>query len=112
MFQHPGTGAGREGQESRPIWTHSDRQKKGQEGGAKIERPKDAAKGSEEFQETIRTNKNIIVWLAYQQGIIFQRFKGKEFGVSSSTISFKIAIIGLINYYPKMKNYIRCLYIF
>ena len=77
-----------------------------------VERPKDAAKFSEEFEETIRTNKNIIVWLAYQQGIIFQRFKGKEFGFSRSTISFKIAIIGLINYYPKMKNYLRCLYIF
>ena len=55
-------------------------------------------------------------WLEYQQRIIFQNFKQKEkfikmiteFSVSTSTISFKIAILGLINQYPKMKNSSLC----
>ena len=51
-----------------------------------------------------------IAWLAYQQGTIFRKFNKKEkfakmiteFGVSRSTISFKIALVGLMTQYPKM----------
>ena len=46
-----------------------------------------------------------IVWLAYQEGTIFQKFKKREkcskmvseFGVRRSTISFKIAVAKLID---------------
>ena len=46
-----------------------------------------------------------IVWLEYQEGIIFQRFKEKdkfstmitEFGVGKSVISFRITIAALTN---------------
>ena len=51
------------------------------------------------------------MWLAYQQGIIFQRFKEKEkfanmiteFDVIRSITSFEIAIVGVINKYPEIK---------
>ena len=64
------------------------------------------------FKISRRSNKKNIAWLADHQGVIFQRFKKKEtfakmiteFGVSRSTISFKIAIVRLINQYPKIKN--------
>ena len=54
-----------------------------------------------------------MVWLAYYQGQIFQKFKEKErfvsdmvlkFGVSKSTIVFKIALKKLIDDCPRIKN--------
>ena len=61
--------------------------------------------------------------MAYHQGELFQKFKEKEqfvilvlqFGVTKSTIIFKIALLKLINIYPKIKysslflNYLRYL---
>ena len=52
--------------------------------------------------------------LTYHQGQIFQKFKEKEqfvsmvsqFGVSKSTIGFKIALFKLINNYLKIKNFL------
>ena len=38
----------------------------------------DAAKVIQEFEEIIRNKKSDIVWLAYYQGQIFQKFKEKE----------------------------------
>ena len=63
-----------------------------------VDRLDDAAKVILEFQEIIRSNKKNTVWLAYQQDVIFQKFKEKEkfanmiteFGVSKSNISFKM----------------------
>ena len=57
--------------------------------------------------------KSDIVWLAYHQGKIFQKFRSKErfingmvlkFKVSKSTIVFKIALSKLIDDYSKIKN--------
>ena len=73
----------------------------------------DAAKVIHEFEEIIKNKKSDIVWLAYYQGKIFQKFRSKErfvndvvtkFKVSKSTIVFKIALCKLIDKYPKIKN--------
>ena len=77
------------------------------------ESKEDAAKVSHEFEEIIKNKKSDIVWLAYYQGKIFQKFRSKErfvndvvtkFKVSKSTIVFKIALCKLIDEYPKIKN--------
>ena len=78
-----------------------------------MESQEDAAKVIHEFEEIIKNKKSDIVWLAYYQGKIFQKFKSKErfvndmvtkFKVSKSTIVFKIALWRLIDKYPKTKN--------
>ena len=51
-----------------------------------------------------------ILWLTYQKGQIFEQFKlnenfiamAKEFGISKSTILFKISIAKFVNKYPRM----------
>ena len=77
------------------------------------ESEEDAAKVIHEFEEIIKNKKSDIVWLAYYQGKIFQKFKSKErfvndmvtkFKVSKSTIVFKIAFCRFIDEYPKIKN--------
>ena len=77
------------------------------------ESEEDAAKVIHEFEEIIKNKKSDIVWLAYYQGKIFQKFRSKErfvndvvtkFKVSKSTIVFKIALCKLIDEYPKIKN--------
>ena len=77
------------------------------------ESKEDAAKVIYEFEEIIRNKKSDIVWLAYHQGKIFQKFRSKErfvndmvskFKVSKSTIVFKIALSRLIDDYPKIKD--------
>ena len=61
----------------------------------------DAVKAVQEFEQIIQNKKSNIVWLAYYQGQIFQKFREKErfisdmvlkFHVSKSTIVFKIAL--------------------
>ena len=78
-----------------------------------MESQEDAAKVIHEFEEIIKNKKSDIVWLAYYQGKIFQKFRSKErfvndvvtkFKVSKSTIVFKIALCRLIDEYPKIKN--------
>ena len=73
----------------------------------------DAVKAVQEFEQIIQNKKSDIVWLAYYQGQIFQKFREKErfisdmvskFKVSKSTIVFKIALKKLIDDYPKIKN--------
>ena len=77
------------------------------------ESEEDAAKVIHEFEEIIKNKKSDIVWLAYYQGKIFQKFRSKErfvndivtkFKVSKSTIVFKIALSRLIDKYPQIKN--------
>ena len=77
------------------------------------ESEKDAAKVIHEFEEIIRNKRSDIVWLAYHQGKIFQKFRSKErfindmilkFKVIKSTIVFKIAFSRLIDHYPKIKD--------
>ena len=66
----------------------------------------------QEFEEIIKNKKSDIIWLAYYQGQIFQKFKEKEqivsmvlkFNVSKSTIIFKITLSKLIDEYPKIKD--------
>ena len=61
----------------------------------------DAIKAVQEFEQIIQNKKSGIVWLAYYQGQIFQKFREKKrfvsdmvlkFHVSKSTIVFKIAL--------------------
>ena len=77
-----------------------------------IESEEDAAKVIPKFEEIIKNKKSDIVWLAYYQGKIFQKFRSKErfvndvvtkFKVSKSTIVLKIALNKLIGKYPKIK---------
>ena len=72
-----------------------------------------AANVIQKFEEIIKNKKRDIVWLAYHQGKIFQKFKSKErfvndmvskFKVSKSAIVFKISLIRLIVDYPKIKD--------
>ena len=85
------------------------------------ESEKDAAKVIHEFGEIIRNMKSDIVWLAYHQGKIFQKFRSKErfindmvlkFKVSKSTIVFKIALSRLIDDYPKIKDSLLSIHYF
>ena len=86
-----------------------------------MESQQDAAKVIHEFEEIIKNKKSDIVWLAYYQGKIFQKFRSKEqlvndvvtkFKVSKSTIVFKIALSRLIDKYPKIKNSLLSLHYF
>ena len=81
----------------------------------------DAVKAIQEFEQIIQNKKSDIVWLAYYQGQIFQKFKEKErfvsdmvlkFGVSKSTIVFKIALKKLIDDFPRIKNSLLSLQLF
>ena len=72
------------------------------------ESQEDVAKVIHEFEEIIKNKKSDIVWLAYYQGKIFQKFRSKErfvndvvtkFKVSKSTIVLKIALSKLIDKY-------------
>ena len=67
----------------------------------------------QDFEQIIQNKKSDIVWLAYYQGQIFQKFREKEqfisdmvstFKVSKSTIVFKIALRKLIDDCPKIKK--------
>ena len=78
-----------------------------------MESQEDAAKVIHEFEEIIKNKKSDIVWLAYHQGKIFQKFRSKErfvngvvtkFKVSKSIIVFKITLRRLIDAYLKIKN--------
>ena len=73
----------------------------------------DAVKVIQEFEQIIRNKKSDIMWLAYYQGQIFQKFREKEtflsnmvlkFHVSKSTIVFKIALKKLIDDFSKLKD--------
>ena len=78
-----------------------------------MESEEDAAKVIPKFEEIIKNKKSDIVWLAYYQGKIFQKFRSKErfvndvvtkFKVSKSMIVFKIALSKLIDKYPKINK--------
>ena len=73
----------------------------------------DAVKGVQEFEQIIQNKKSDIVWLAYYQGQIFQKFREKErfvsnmvlkFHVNKSTVVFKIVLKKLIDDFPKIKD--------
>ena len=47
-----------------------------------MQKNEDAVKAIQEFEQIIHNKKSNIVWLAYYQGQIFQKFRGKEWFVS------------------------------
>ena len=65
-----------------------------------------------EMKKIIKSNKCTILWLAYQQGKIFEKFKNNNkfinmvnyFEISKSTMVFKISIVRFLNNYPKVKK--------
>ena len=73
----------------------------------------DAIKVIQDFEQITQNKKSDIVWLAYYQGQIFQKFTENErfisdmvlkFHVSKSTIVFKTALKKLIYDFPKTKT--------
>ena len=81
----------------------------------------DAIKVIQDFEQITQNKKSDIVWLAYYQGQIFQKFREKErfisdmvlkFHVSKSTIVFKIALKKLIDDFPKIRNSLLSLHYF
>ena len=77
------------------------------------ENKEDAANIIHVFEEIIKNQKSDIVWLAYRQGKVFQKFRLKKqfvndmvskFKVSKSTIVYKAALSRLIHEYPKIKD--------
>ena len=78
-----------------------------------MESEEDAAKIIYNLEKIIKNKKSDIVWLAYYQGKIFQKYRSKErfvndmvskCKVSKSTIVFKIALSKLFDKYPYIKN--------
>ena len=78
----------------------------------KTSNPNDATELVKKLDKLTKCSKNnILVW-AYQQGKVFQKFKSNnkfvsavtEFGISKTTINFKIDIVKFIENYPKMKK--------
>ena len=74
--------------------------------------PNDAIELVKKLDKLSKCSKNnILVW-AYQQRKLFQKFKSNnkfvsavtEFGISKTTINFKIDIVKFIENYPKMKK--------
>ena len=85
------------------------------------ESEEDAAEFIHKFEEIIKNKKSDIVWLAYHQGKIFQKFRSKErfvndmvseFKVRKSTAVFKIALSILIDEYPNIKDSLLSLHYF
>lgn len=65
-----------------------------------------------EFEEIIKSKKINTVWLACQQGKVFENFKEnakfiemvEQFEVSKSTITFELNIVKIIVKHPKIKK--------
>ena len=74
--------------------------------------PNDAIELVKKLDKLTKCSKNNILMWAYQQGKVFQKFKMNnkfvsvvtEFGISMTTINFKIDIVKFIETYPKMKK--------
>ena len=74
--------------------------------------PNDAIELVKKIDKLTKHNKNNILMLAYQQGNVFQKFKQNstfvnavtEFGISKTTINFKIDVVNFINQYPAMRK--------
>ena len=78
-----------------------------------VKSPDEAVEKVNNMEKVIKSNKCNILWLAYQQGQIFEKFKlnenfidiVKELGINTSTILFKISIVKFVNNYPRMKKF-------
>ena len=72
----------------------------------------DATKLSKKMDYMIKSEKKNILFIAYQQGEIFKRFKTNRkfisavsaFKISKTTINSKIDILKFIDIYPKMQT--------
>ena len=70
-----------------------------------IKSPDEAVNAANNMEKIIRSKKSNILWLAYQQGQVFKKFKVngnfidmvKKLGISTSTILFKIVIAKFVN---------------
>ena len=51
----------------------------------------DAVKANQEFEQIIQNKKSDIMWLAYYQGQIFQKFREKERFVSNMVLKFNVS---------------------
>ena len=51
----------------------------------------DAVKANQEFEQIIQIKKSDIMWLAYYQGQIFQKFREKERFVSNMVLKFNVS---------------------
>ena len=78
----------------------------------KVEKSDEAAQIIRKFEYIIMGKNRNIIWLAQQQGKVFEKFKEnakfikmlKQFGISKFTIIFKMNMVQLINKQPKIKN--------
>ena len=83
-----------------------------------IKSPDEAVDVVSNMEKIIRSKKSNILWLAYQQGQMFEKIKAnenfidmiKKFGISKSTILFTISIVKFVNKYPIMKKSSLCLH--
>ena len=78
----------------------------------KVKNLEEAVEVVNDMQKIIRSNNCFILWLAYQQGKIFEIFKtnnkfinlANNLGISKSTMALDIPIAKFLNKYPKMKK--------
>ena len=81
---------------------------------------KDAVKVVQEFQEIIKNKKRDILWSAYHQGQIFQKFKEKErfikmvlkFDIIKLILVLKNVLSKPIDNYPKIKKFVAIPFLF
>ena len=82
------------------------------ESARKVKNSEEEAEIVTEMKKIIKSNKCTILWLAYKQGKIFEKFKTNNkfinmvsyFEISKSTMVFKISIVRFLNNYPKVKK--------
>ena len=78
-----------------------------------VDNPNDAAQLIKKMDKMIKSNKNSILKISYQQGKIFKEFKTDNkftsavsaFKISKTTINFKIDIVRFIDIYPKVQTF-------
>ena len=83
-----------------------------------VKNPDDAVKLIKKMDKMIKTKKNNILMIAYQQGKIFKKFKTDnkfinavtKSEISNATINFKIGIVKFIDEYPNMRKSCISLY--
>ena len=77
-----------------------------------IKNPDDVVNVIVKTEKNIRSKESSILWLAYQQAQIFEKFKEnenfidmiKKRGISKYTILFKIFIVTFVSKYSRMKK--------
>ena len=73
-----------------------------------VKSPEDAVEAVNKMEKIIKSNKCNILWLACQQGQIFEKVKINDnfidIVISKSTILFKVSIVKFVNKYPRMKS--------